>query len=71
MNDINIRGLSDHDLLIMIVDKINSISNSKDRSDRILYGGGFWFGLITQVRILWLLACGGWAVCLILLAKKL
>ena len=66
MGEIDFRGMGDHDLLITIAEKINHLSQSKDRTDKVLYNGGF--GIVFQVRVLWLLAGGGWGIVLTLLA---
>ena len=66
MGEIDFRGMGDHDLLITIAEKINHLSQSKDRTDRVLYNGGF--GIVFQVKVLWLLAGGSWGIVLTLLA---
>jgi hypothetical protein len=66
MTDIELSKLSDHDLLITIAQEVKHLTAGKDRTDRILFNSGF--GIIFQVRVLWLLAGGGWALFLVLLA---
>ena len=67
MNDIDIRGMSDHDIIVMMAQKLNDHCDIVTKHEKTLYNNGY--GIATQVKILWLVACGSWGVFLVLLSK--
>ena len=52
MTDLDINAKTDRELLIMVVDKLNSICNRVDKHDKWLAGNGT-PGLRFQVWVLW------------------
>jgi hypothetical protein len=64
MTDLDIHAMTDRELLIQIAGKLNNTCDKVDKHDVILEGNGKW-GIKTQVRILWLLACGLWSLAIL------
>ena len=64
MSDIELHAKSDRELLLIAIGKLNGICDKVERHELALEGNGK-MGLKSQVRILWLLASGVWAVALV------
>ena len=67
MTDIDISAKTDRELLIMVVDKLNTMCNRVDKHDKALYNNGY--GALFQIRMLWTLALGAWALILVYFKK--
>jgi len=51
-NEIDVSAKTDRELLIMVVDKLNSVCSKVNKVDKAVHGNGV-IGLKTQVLILW------------------
>lgn len=60
MTDIDINAKTDRELLIMAISKLNSMCDTVQKHETLFYNNGF--GIIFQVKALWLLAGGGWVI---------
>lgn len=66
--DIDIHAMTDRELLIMAVGKLNGVCSKTEQFDKDINGNGK-MGIKSQVRILWILACGLWAVALVVIRE--
>jgi hypothetical protein len=53
----------------MLVEKVNPLCTKVEKHDVSLYNSGW--GIASQVKVLWLLAGGLWALCLVYLRNKI
>ena len=52
MTDIELHAKTDRELLIMVVDKLNTLAELVGKHEKCLAGNG-WPGLKFQVRVMW------------------
>ena len=67
MTNLDINAKSDRELLIIAVEKLNHVCGRVDKHEAIFYNKGY--GIIFQVRALWLIASGVVAVFLVYVKK--
>jgi hypothetical protein len=70
MTDIDISAKTDRELLIMAVKELNHISHRVSKHDKWLAGNG-WPGIRFQVGVLWLLACGAYAIIMLFIGNAI
>ena len=67
MAENEIHNMKDHDLLVMVAQKLNDHCKIVEKHDKVLYNNGS--GIVTQVKILWLLAGGLWTIVVVAVGK--